>query len=50
MTRVEPFRLLTHKMKLLLLSRLTKRLSSNKTSIINILLCYNYLSNKKIRK
>ena len=43
-------RLLIYEMKLLLLSRLIKRLLLNETFIINILLYYNYLSNEKINK
>ena len=48
MTRIESFRLLIRKTKLLLLFRLTKRFLLNETFIINILLYYNYLSNKKM--
>ena len=49
MTRIKSSRLLIRKMKLLLLSRLIKKLLSNKIFIINILLYYNYSLNKKIK-
>ena len=49
-TRFKSFRLLIYKMKLLLLSRLIKKLLLNETFIINILLYHNYLSNEEIRK
>ena len=50
MIYVEFFRSLIRETKLLLLSRLTKRLLLNKTLIMNILLYYNYLLNKKMRE
>ena len=50
MTRFKSSRLLIREMKLLLLSRLIKRFLLNKTFIINILLCYDYLLNEKIRE
>ena len=50
MTRVEFSRLLTHKMKLLLLSRLIKRFSLNEIFIINMLLFYNCSLNEKIKE
>ena len=49
MTRIESFRLLIRETRLLLLSRLIKRFSLNETLIINMLLCYNYSSNEKIK-
>ena len=50
MTYIKSFRLLTHKIKLLLLSRLIKKLLLNETLIINMLLYYNYSSNEKIKE
>ena len=50
MIRVEFSRLLTHKTKLLLLFRLIKRFLSNEIFAINILLCYNYSLNEKIKE
>ena len=50
MTLFEFFRLLIYKIKLLLLSRLTKRLSLNEIFAINILLYYNYSLNEKIKE
>ena len=50
MIYVKSPRLLIRETKLLLLSRLTKKLLLNKTFIINILLYYDCLSNEKINK
>ena len=50
MTYIKSLRLLTRETKLLLLSRLIKRLSLNETFAINILLYYNYSSNEKINE
>ena len=50
MTFFEPFRSLIYKTKLLLLSRLTKKLLLNEIFIMNILLYYNYSPNEKIKK
>ena len=50
MIYVEFFRVLIYKTRLLLLPRLIKKLLSNKTFIINILLCYNYSLNEKIKE
>ena len=50
MIRFESSQLLIYKTKLLLLSRLIRKLSLNEIFIINMLLYYDYSLNEKIRK